>query len=34
MTDKEIALAFFGFEPDENDDLSALADLARKIDGE
>ena len=29
MTDKEIALAFFGFEPDENDDLSALTDLTK-----
>ena len=29
MTDTEIALAFFGFEPDENDDLSSLADLTK-----
>ena len=29
MTEKEVALMFFGFEPDENDDLSALKDLVK-----
>ena len=29
MTEKEIALLFFGIEADENDDLSALSDLAK-----
>lgn len=30
MTEKEIALMFFGIEADENDDLSALTPLVEK----